>query len=53
MLLRVVNAESCSQSLAEGYQRMGMHFMVGGFLKAVMPACEKDNTCPEALTGSV
>lgn len=29
MLLRVVNAESCSQSFAEGYQRMGTHFVVG------------------------
>lgn len=53
MLLRVVNAESCSQSFAEGYQRIGTHFVVGGVLKSVMPACERDNPCPESFTGSL
>lgn len=31
-VLRVVSAESCSQNFAEGYPRMGTHFMEGGYL---------------------
>lgn len=53
MLLRVFSAESCSQNFAEGYLRMGTHFMEGGYLKTAMPTYEKDNPCPEAFTGSL